>query len=186
MTNLPDFGDDDIVWETVKSNSKALKHNRTNTHIVRETGKNPWEINNGVAALSLHAFGKTREQNFQYGAKDKSVGDLTAMDKKNAERLRKGRLPVDGSLDLHGFTVNQAWPALKRFILFSFNQRRRCVIIVTGKGWMSEKRVGVLREHLPKWLNTPELRHYILGFSYAQSKDGGDGAFYVMIKRNKQ
>ncbi len=186
MSDLPDFGEGDIIWQSIKSNTKKLKHNQTSNTQSPHKGKNPWELNNGIAALSLHALGKTRDQNLNYRRKEKATGDLSMMDGKNAERLRKGKLPIDGSLDLHGFTVNQAWAALKRFILFSFNRRRRCVIVVTGKGWMSKDGIGVLRTHLPKWLNSPELSPYILGFSYAQNKDGGDGAFYVMIKKNRK
>ena len=58
-----------------------------------------------------------------------------ALDKRTAQRLRKGKLPVEGRLDLHGMTQSQAHGALMRFITASRSMNRRLVLIITGKGW---------------------------------------------------
>ncbi|MFV0321486.1 MAG: Smr/MutS family protein [Alphaproteobacteria bacterium] len=182
------FGNTDL-WDKVAESIKPLK-NKKNRHgnvqnITQQSNKKPWEQSSGLAPLGLTAFGEKTHKDPQIQNRELTIGDLTQMDGRNADRLRKGHLNFDGRIDLHGFTAEQAWNALRNFILASANMNRRCVLIITGKGWKSENGIGVLRSNVPKWLNSPELHPYILGFSRAQDRDGGDGAFYVMLRRNR-
>jgi DNA-nicking Smr family endonuclease len=48
---------------------------------------------------------------------------------------------------------------------------------------MAGRGAGVLREAVPRWLNEPPLRPRVIAFTYAQPKDGGHGALYVLLKR---
>jgi DNA-nicking Smr family endonuclease len=86
-------------------------------------------------------------------------------------------------LDLHGYTQNQAFDALGSFIVSSYQKQYRCVLVITGKGGQGDKK-GVLYTQVPKWLNHPKLKPMILMFSHAQAKDGGDGALYILLKKN--
>ncbi len=188
MTNKkekkPHFGDV-TLWEKVKESVKPLRHKQASQFSPLSQSLPIWEKNRDIAPLPLNAFGEKSKTFLKEREKQLSAGDLTALDGRRAERLRKGKIPIDGSLDLHGFTADAAWKALRNFIFFSYKNKRRCVIIVTGKGWKSASGIGVLRAQLPQWLNMPEIQPMILGFSRAQDKDGGDGAFYVMLKKNK-
>lgn len=95
-------------------------------------------------------------------------------------------MPIDGRLDLHGHTKESAHRALDSFIKGAFSAGRRCVIIITGKGLrVNSGEVGVLRQSVPQWLNSPELRPMVLAFSHATPKDGGEGALYVLLKRKR-
>ncbi|MDK9721044.1 MAG: Smr/MutS family protein [Rhodospirillales bacterium] len=109
-------------------------------------------------------------------------GQLPDMDKRTAERLTKGQMAVEGRLDLHGLTEAQAHAALNRFLAVSRSLGRRCVLVITGKGVEGK---GVIRASLPKWLNGADLRPLVLGISQAKQRDGGEGAFYVLLKRNR-
>lgn len=113
-----------------------------------------------------------------------SHGTTAGIDKRTAERFKKGEMEVQGRLDLHGLTREAAHGALRRFIADCTARQRRFVIIVTGKGLRSEGN-GILRSEVPRWLNEPELRTQILSFSYAQPRDGGQGALYVLLKRDR-
>ena len=62
---------------------------------------------------------------------------------------------------------------------------KRCVLVITGKGLKSDGSIGVLRENIPDWLNERRNRGLIIAFSHAVQKDGGEGAFYVMLKRKR-
>ncbi len=115
-------------------------------------------------------------------------GSVADMDKRQAERLRKGRLPIEGRLDLHAMTQAQAQGALERFIIDAAARGKRCLLVITGKGRDREvghslENRGVLHRQVPLWLNQPPLRGRILSFTYAQPKDGGSGALYVLLKR---
>lgn len=111
-------------------------------------------------------------------------GRAAGVDRRRTERLRRGRLPVEARLDLHGDTQDQAHAALGRFLGESQARGLRCVLVITGKGLGAEK-IGVLRGAVPRWLNQAPLRPMLLAFCHAQPKHGGDGALYLLLKRRR-
>ena len=103
-------------------------------------------------------------------------------DRANAERLRRGRHPIEARLDLHGMTQDEAHRALARFIGTSRAAGRRCVLVITGRGKIGG---GVLRAAVPRWLEEPAFRPHLLAIATAQPRDGGAGAIYVMLRRTR-
>ena len=118
-------------------------------------------------------------------------GDVSSLDGRLAERFRKGKIEATARLDLHGFTVDEAFLKVRDFILSSYGIGARSVIIVTGKGRLAMDeagfvhKTGKLRVELPKWLNHSDIRPCILSFTEAMAKDGGEGAFYIYLKKRK-
>jgi len=110
-------------------------------------------------------------------------GKASGVDKRTMDKLRRGKLPLEGRLDLHGMTQDQAHSALLRFIGSAYSQGKRCVSVITGKGTQLNGRVGVLRQMVPHWLNQPGLRAKIIAFTYAPKNEGGEGALYILLKR---
>ena len=113
-----------------------------------------------------------------------SVGRVVDMDRRTARRLKRGELPVDGRIDLHGMTLDQAHGALTGFIRGAHNRGARCVVVVTGKGKAGEG-TGKIRRETPHWLNQAALRPLVLAVTEARTHDGGSGAFYVLLKRKR-
>ncbi len=111
-------------------------------------------------------------------------GRAPGLDKRTAERLKRGQLAIEARVDLHGLTQADAHRALTAFIDGAHQAGRRCVLVITGKGLGAEK-IGVLRGAVPRWLNQPSLRPLLLAFCHAQPKHGGDGALYVLLKRRR-
>lgn len=114
-------------------------------------------------------------------------GSSDNIDKRTAYRLKSGQMRIEERLDLHGHTQDEAYNALIKFVKSSFENKKRCVLIITGKGRKRSEQEeignrGVLKEMIPIWLNSPELRPYLLMFSYAKTIDGGEGALYVLLK----
>jgi DNA-nicking Smr family endonuclease len=109
-------------------------------------------------------------------------GRAPGLDRRSAERLKGGEMQIDGRLDLHGMTQDAAHANLLAFVGRAFDAGRRCVLVITGKGRGGE---GVLRSQVPRWLNQSPVRERILGFTPAQPRHGGDGAFYVLVKRRR-
>jgi DNA-nicking Smr family endonuclease len=109
-------------------------------------------------------------------------GDAPGVDRRTADKVRKGRMEIEARIDLHGMTQAEAHRALTAFIIGQHEAGRRCVLVVTGKGAWREGG-GVLRDAVPRWLNQADLRPRLLSFTHAQRKDGGDGALYVLLKR---
>jgi len=107
------------------------------------------------------------------------------MDKRTARRLKRGQLGIDARLDLHGHVQSTAHRALETFLERSFYDGHRTVLVITGKGKRGTGQVGVLKEAVPRWLNQSPIRDWVTVFSYAAVKDGGDGALYIRIKRQR-
>ncbi len=97
-------------------------------------------------------------------------------------KLARGRLPLEASIDLHGLTQSQAYGLLHGFIARAHAKGLRHVLVVTGKG-ASSGSDGVLRRAVPHWLRTPEFRGMASGCESAARGHGGDGAFYVRLRR---
>lgn len=108
-----------------------------------------------------------------------SAGESPGLDRRTASRLRRGKLSIDGRLDLHGMSREAAQTALMDFILAAEAAGKRCVVVVTGKGR------GILKESVPHWLNLPPLRQRIIAFDTTRPEHGGDGALYVLLKRRR-
>ncbi len=111
-------------------------------------------------------------------------GRAAGVDRRRSERLRRGQLPVEARLDLHGYTQDQAHAALGDFLGGSQARGLRCVLVITGKGTTTDSG-GVLRAQVPRWLNEPGNRARGLACDYAQPKHGGLGAIYVLLRRKK-
>jgi len=112
-------------------------------------------------------------------------GRAAGLDRRSADRLRRGRLPIDGRLDLHGLTQAAAAERLAEFIAGAQMAGKRCVLIITGKG-LARDGGGILREQVPRWLNEAPNRGRVLAFDYAQPQHGGMGAIYVLLKRRRE
>jgi DNA-nicking Smr family endonuclease len=94
--------------------------------------------------------------------------------------LRRGRVRPEATLDLHGFTVDEGDVALRRFLADAQRLRRRCVLVVHGRG-LHAGGVSVLRDSVVGAL-TGSLSGYVHCLSTAAPADGGAGATYVMVK----
>ncbi len=103
-------------------------------------------------------------------------------DRGGEKRVRRGRVDIGGTLDLHGHTQTTARRALARFVVSAFARGERAIIVVTGVGRSGE---GVLRKRLPEWLGEADLRSLVSGFAGAHRSHGGSGAFYVFLKPNR-
>jgi DNA-nicking Smr family endonuclease len=95
-------------------------------------------------------------------------------------RIVRGRDEIAGRLDLHGLDQDRARQALHNFLLRAHDDGARAVLVITGKGRMGD---GVLRRRAPEWLADPALRSIVAGLSQADRHHGGEGAFYIALKR---
>jgi DNA-nicking Smr family endonuclease len=109
-------------------------------------------------------------------------------DRSTAEKMRRGQMAVEATLDLHGMTLARAEPALAAFLAQAQTQGLRMVLVVTGKGTRVDRETGriaegAIRREFPHWLNSDRNRGRIVAFRPAHIRHGGGGAFYVLLKR---
>ncbi|MFZ2446906.1 MAG: Smr/MutS family protein [Syntrophobacteraceae bacterium] len=101
------------------------------------------------------------------------------------KKLRGGYFSYREHLDLHGLNRQQARAETTEFIMRSFAARRRCVLIIPGRGLNSRDKEPVLKNSLVAWLTRAPLKRVVLAFASARSYDGGWGAFYVLLRKNE-
>ena len=111
-------------------------------------------------------------------------GAMPGIDKRQGERFRRGQMPIEGKIDLHGRTQAEAHDALQHFIERAFKAGKRQLLVITGKG-MTQSKSGILKTNVPRWLNEAPMRRLILAISQARPEHGGEGALYVLLKRPK-
>jgi DNA-nicking Smr family endonuclease len=112
------------------------------------------------------------------------MGQGAGVDKRRVQRLKRGQIDIEARLDLHGLTQKQAHARLDGFLADAQDRGLRCVLVITGKGRVSQEG-GALRRLVPLWLNGPPCRERVLTMSQAQPKDGGGGAIYLLLKRRR-
>ena len=109
--------------------------------------------------------------------------------KKNKVRLNKKLI------DLHGYTLEEANIAIEKFILQSYKQNIKKLIVVTGKGLHSNKEndpyvskdMSILKYSVPEFINNNnKLMSLIVEMKDAKIEDGGSGAFYIYLKKIKK
>ncbi|NKD55578.1 MULTISPECIES: Smr/MutS family protein [unclassified Haematospirillum] len=109
-------------------------------------------------------------------------GKSPGVDHRTALKFKRGKMHVDARIDLHGMGKDTAHANLLNFMNRAIRSGYRCLLVITGKGTRGE---GVLRRALPGWLNDARIRPHILSFSAARPEHGGEGAFYILLRRNR-
>ncbi len=200
--------DDQHLWHHVSSKVKPIHVNRyTPFKDSLSEGSKPAQVKPPYSnakttkkkRIRLDSNTVARSTATQLGALDQALDDISkrsnvaGLDRNSSEKLRRGKMPIEGRVDLHGYTRREAHSRLRSFISSAHRSGKRCVLVITGKGsslrqtddadYMGGKRKGVLREEVPRWLREPDLYKLVIDFRPAQPRHGGAGALYVLLRR---
>lgn len=122
---------------------------------------------------------------------------LIPVDRSGEKKLRKGGINIDARIDLHGMYQTQALATLTRFLVEAAARGHKTVLVITGKGiqlekgghalapWERRDAPGVIKRKLPEWLGYPQLSQLVSGYAPSHAKHGGEGAYYVTLRRKK-
>ena len=113
------------------------------------------------------------------------------LEKNLQKKINKGKIKIERTLDLHGFSLIESEDKVNDFIKSCYEKDFKLVLIITGKGqrltvedgWRG---TGKLKENLPIWLKNPFNSKRIVWFDTAPKNKGGDGAFVVYLKRKSK
>lgn len=130
-----------------------------------------------------------------------NANPLSAIDRKTGQKVKRGQLKPEAQLDLHGFRRSDAHGALDLFIARCYDQGKKMVLVITGKGaspYSAPKQRrhrtendfefrdrGVLKTKVPLWLETPTMRSMVHSVQEAHPRHGGSGALYVFIRQKR-
>jgi DNA-nicking Smr family endonuclease len=110
-------------------------------------------------------------------------GRVQGLDPGVVRKLRRGEFSVQGHLDLHGMTREEAKGAVDAYLRSARSAGKRCVLLVHGRGLHSKEQLPVLKDALRTWLATARFGRHVLAFATARPADGGAGAIYVLLRR---
>lgn len=110
-------------------------------------------------------------------------GAIAGVGPKIMKRLKRGEFSIQDYIDLHGLTKREAETAVNDFIIQSYQEGLRCVLIVHGRGLGSVDHQPAIKGELPVWFKRGVLKRIVLAFVTARPCDGGAGALYVLLKK---
>ena len=120
--------------------------------------------------------------NFNAKNRSKPIKNYPKPNQITRETLRKilkGKIKIDAEIDLHGMDRFEAREKIENFILDSFLNGNRYINIITGKG------SGVIRRVVQDYLDDEKSYKFIISFSNAHRKQGGDGAFVLHLRKKE-
>lgn len=104
------------------------------------------------------------------------------IDKPTMEKLSRGKLQIEGRVDLHGMTQSEAHSLLLSFLQRAHANGVRYVLVITGKGFSSGGD-GILKRQVPAWLTTPPFRALVSSHDVSARHHGGEGALYIRLRK---
>ena len=180
-----------LLFERVLSDVKPIQKVRPFSSLGQEAVRIPQHTKN-TAHKNLSTQTKGKQSQKPLFLNNFLPGRAPGLDRSSAIKLAKGKFTIQGKLDLHGMTQRQAHAALIDFIQTSFNDRKRSLLVITGKGrrrgqdevGVYGERKGILKSIVPEWLDESPLQSLVLAFTTSQREHGGAGALYVLLRKN--
>lgn len=169
--------DDDVYWSLLTEKIKPLPGRNDISVTVIPPKKVQVREREEVAAYN------PKSQNSLHKKVMLNCGATSGIDKNLRQKMDSGKIPIDAKVDLHHMTQEQAHATLQSFINTAFMRQYRMLLVITGKG---KEGKGLLRMNVEAWLNEASVAPKIVRFSQAILKDGGEGAFYVLLKRHRE
>lgn len=174
--------EDDIFLNYVEGTTPIKKSNKVKRkiHFENKIKKKPLEIRDDHKIL---------QNQTTKAKKNKVYLEL----EKASNKLKKGNVKIDKKIDFHGLSLIDAKQLLISSINLCFQNNKRCILFITGKGTnLKEKETdqnrlffGKIRRSFLDWTRLDEVKNKILQIHQAAPKHGGDGAFYVYLRKNK-
>ena len=111
------------------------------------------------------------------------------IEKNKLKRIKKGKITIEGTIDLHGFSLKEAKAHLQIFVSESIQRNKRLLLVITGKGRNSKPSIHgkkqTIKTELNKWLSDDFYRDKVQYISTALDKHGGEGAYYFFLVKSK-
>jgi DNA-nicking Smr family endonuclease len=109
-------------------------------------------------------------------------GHVEGLNPLTIERLKNGDFSIQKSLDLHGYSTENARELFEEFLKEAILSGMHCVRVIHGRGLKSKEK-PVLKERLKTWILKAMNRKWIVAFSSCKMCDGGPGATYILLRK---
>jgi DNA-nicking Smr family endonuclease len=188
--------EDKELWKEVSKHIKPVRK-RARAEAPRDAAPSDAAVRRDQESAAPHLPGskKPSSKPIPSPSVTSSPPPLAGFEPKRARKIAAGRMSIDARLDLHGLYQSEAWDRLRTFLRDCHARGYRTVLVITGKGGPSEEEApftmdrprerGILRRNVPLWLAEPGLRDIVVSFASAHVRHGGEGAFYVRLRRHR-
>jgi DNA-nicking Smr family endonuclease len=180
---------DFALWEEVKGSIRPLGKVR------KKKSSTTVKAHTAFAPAIVHA--RLQPANSHVKSPIHVVPPLANLERRTAQKLGRGKMEPDASIDLHGHGLEESYIRLLRFVESQRLQGTRLILVITGKGaspfgrhtlhgmshFNSPEREGRIRREVPLWLDEARFRQHVIGFQPAHPRHGGGGAFYVRLRK---
>ena len=167
------------LWQTVTQSDEVLPGRM---YLVAETVRSDTDPLTKVTGHEKERLIARNTKVGVAGAPQIKVG--AGLDRRTAQKLKRGQIPIEARLDLHGMTQAEAQIALNEAVGRARALGKRCLLVITGKG-TTRNQVGVLKKMVPRWLKDPVNQERVLAIQNARPQHGGAGAVYVLLRKQR-
>lgn len=175
--------DDDLsLFKAELRGVKPIKHDRADTGKAKPNRAQLATLRQAATARvdAVKIDGLSDQFVIDVGAEDPLYWAGNGVQEGQMRKLKLGQISFEGSLDLHGMSVEKARDTLWEFIAEANKLEVRCVRITHGKAVRMDGRKPMIKSHVNTWLRQ---HPQVLGFTSCLAKHGGTGAVYVLLKR---
>jgi DNA-nicking Smr family endonuclease len=117
--------------------------------------------------------------------KQSSLAASIVIARNDLAKIKTNKVKIDKKIDLHNLKIEEAYNKTLEFLENCQMLNYKLVVIITGKGKNSQNKENTIKINFLNWITSGKFQQYILQYSPALIKDGGDGAFYVILKKLK-
>ena len=177
--------ENDLFLKQMKGVEPLKKNNRLLNKKISKKNKIVKKKTKPIISNALEVENKSEKKHSHFTLESANI-------KKN---IKKNILKIDKKIDFHGRGLLEAEQIFSSTIVECFNKNKRCLLFVTGKGLFKTKNHdyvskpqlyhGVIRAEFFNWVKSKKFSKHILSFEQASTEHGGDGAFYVYLRKNK-
>jgi DNA-nicking Smr family endonuclease len=172
------------LWKEITSSIQPLKVNKK---ILEGSDKKPSKSDEKNVSTEYNSVKILKKiiENFNELKIKKNI-EYTGIDRRTNQKMTRGNVQIDATLDLHGCTQIEAYDLLYDFLVKSYQYHLKLVLVITGKGrivnYNEFNSVGVLKANLPIWLKEDKFFNIVNGYKFSHQRHGGAGAYYILLK----
>jgi len=169
--------EDSEIWRRITRTAKPLLSNKKN---FADLLFNQPKAETPAAPRKIEMLRDGTAPVYQTDTPLKPAFSANLLDIKTTRKISKGKITIDGRIDLHGLIQHDAHARLYDYLENSYHTGKRIILVITGKGNLGH---GILRENVPLWLSQAAFRPFVSAYSESHTPHGGSGALYVRLRR---
>lgn len=185
MSDKSDYKTELAEFRAALRGVKSIDQNRANLSQPKTQAKDPsvaYRREKAQESSELIVDGLSTSQDKFLDPEETVLFAVPGVQLRLIKRMKAGHLGWDAGLDLHGFTTDHAREELYQFMQTCQRQGMRSLIIIHGKAYTEPGKPALLKTYVTDWLTQIDS---VLAFCSAQPQDGGSGALYVLLKRQR-